>query len=241
MPGKKAKRDGGTIERPEVLGIVFELEYVAAPGRNLFYEMARRAMKERGMNLLPVHVSKHGIGVPLEVALTAMAKECGKPRSADRRLADDVQRAVASVWAGLPETEVAGFARFLRSAKAAGIRMVALSGLEEAAATDLASRLRFGEHQVMVHPTGLGPTTFAEPGVWRQVAGLLCLPAGRAVALVSTSASCHAAIRAGLRCVAVPDAFTAFQDFSGADMVSEKADEKLVRAVMQLCGKRESS
>jgi beta-phosphoglucomutase-like phosphatase (HAD superfamily) len=39
------------------------------------------------------------------------------------------------------------------------------------------------------------------------------------VAVVSSQTACKGALTAGAACIAIPDAFTAFQDFSGAKIV----------------------
>ena len=42
------------------------------------------------------------------------------------------------------------------------------------------------------------------------------------VTLVSSHASCRAALAAGMRCAVVPDSYTSFQDFGGADFVADR-------------------
>jgi beta-phosphoglucomutase-like phosphatase (HAD superfamily) len=47
------------------------------------------------------------------------------------------------------------------------------------------------------------------------------VPARRCVTVVESAVACNAALEAGLRCVVVPNEFTAYQDFGGADQVVE--------------------
>ena len=53
------------------------------------------------------------------------------------------------------------------------------------------------------------------------------------IALVSSMASCKSALSAGMRCVALPDAFTSFQDFGGADVVYEHGDEVAIEELLK--------
>lgn len=71
-----------------------------------------------------------------------------------------------------------------------------------------------------LYSVGLADGGFPTPEQWRRAAR----DAGGgapAVALVASRASCKTALIAGLRCVVVPDRFTAAQDFGGADAVIE--------------------
>jgi beta-phosphoglucomutase-like phosphatase (HAD superfamily) len=43
--------------------------------------------------------------------------------------------------------------------------------------------------------------------------------------LVSSNTACKAALAAGLRAVAIPDDFTAHQDFGGADIIVDSASD----------------
>ena len=45
------------------------------------------------------------------------------------------------------------------------------------------------------------------------------------VVLAGTMESCKSALSAGMQCVALPDRFTAFQDFSGAQEVLESQED----------------
>ncbi len=44
--------------------------------------------------------------------------------------------------------------------------------------------------------------------------------------------ACKSAMSADLRCVAVPDSFTAFQDFSGADLILESLEPSSARETL---------
>ena len=45
-------------------------------------------------------------------------------------------------------------------------------------------------------------------------------------------AACKSAMSADLRCVAVPDDFTSFQDYSGADLILGSLDEMSAREIV---------
>ena len=57
---------------------------------------------------------------------------------------------------------------------------------------------------------------------WLKAAKLSGCDARCCVTLVSSHASCRAALAAGMRCAVVPDAYTSYQDFGGADFVADR-------------------
>lgn len=60
---------------------------------------------------------------------------------------------------------------------------------------------------------------------WLRLAKVLSLPARQCVAVAGSHLSVKSALCAGMRSIAVPDEFTSFQDFSGADVVLDADSE----------------
>jgi beta-phosphoglucomutase-like phosphatase (HAD superfamily) len=70
---------------------------------------------------------------------------------------------------------------------------------------------------------------------WEGLARAMSILPGRCVALATSGDACKAALAAGMRCVAVPDRFTAFHDFSGADLVADRGlDDASARRILDL-------
>jgi beta-phosphoglucomutase-like phosphatase (HAD superfamily) len=57
---------------------------------------------------------------------------------------------------------------------------------------------------------------------------------GVCVVIATCSMSSKAAVSSGMRCVVIPDKFTAFQDFGGADYVSDELDEAAIDKAFSL-------
>ena len=54
------------------------------------------------------------------------------------------------------------------------------------------------------------------------------------VAVVSSQVACKGALTAGAACIAVPDQFTSFQDFSGAKLVLDSLSDEKPDALLDL-------
>ena len=64
--------------------------------------------------------------------------------------------------------------------------------------------------------------------LWLRLAENMMIPPSRCVAIATSAASCKAAIAAKMRSVVIPDKFTAFQDFGGADVVFDTLDKNAI-------------
>lgn len=60
---------------------------------------------------------------------------------------------------------------------------------------------------------------FPAPDIWRRAAQSLARTPRHCIAVVGSRRAAKAALAAGLRCVAIPDEYTRFEDFGGVDMV----------------------
>jgi beta-phosphoglucomutase-like phosphatase (HAD superfamily) len=69
---------------------------------------------------------------------------------------------------------------------------------------------------------------------WLKLAKSMKVPASCCVVIASSSRACKAALSAGMRCVALPDKFTSFQDFGGADFVLESLDGDVAGRIIGL-------
>jgi hypothetical protein len=54
------------------------------------------------------------------------------------------------------------------------------------------------------------------------------------IAILNSRAACKGALTAGAACIAVPDAYTAFEDFTGAKVVLDSVDEMKPEELLDL-------
>jgi hypothetical protein len=100
-----------------------------------------------------------------------------------------------------------------------GVAVGLLTGLDSETAGALAERVGLADAALLRHSWNEKVRHNAD--AWARLAARASVPIRRGVAVAAGAAACRGAIAAGLRCVAVPDALSAFQDFGGADLVLE--------------------
>lgn len=222
-----------TVPVPVATGLVFELEQLAVPGQRLLFEACQKVLKDKQIALTPVMWSRFGLGAPLAEALTRLLAMADRKSPAGDKLALEVQdlflRAIAR-----PSVKLNGaLEELLTAAARSNIKAGALSFLPGERAQALLGHLGLQERVGLqvVSKTGIVAPT---PDAWLMTCKAIGVPARCCVALVSSALANNAALEAGVRSVVIPDEFSAYQDFGGADLVVEDLKDVQVKALLSL-------
>ncbi|MFO1491641.1 MAG: hypothetical protein U1F87_12170 [Kiritimatiellia bacterium] len=66
---------------------------------------------------------------------------------------------------------------------------------------------------------------FPRADLWLKAAKETNFPPAARLSLVTSMRTCKSALTAGMRCLALPDGFTAFQDFGGAHAIVDSIED----------------
>jgi beta-phosphoglucomutase-like phosphatase (HAD superfamily) len=221
----KTSAPAGVKRQSPSSAVVFELEWVALRARQLEYAAVKQVFGNKGHELNPGLYVRYGTHREVREAVPALLKALGKDRAASEKLVVEAQEAVAAVYKAPGLKLQAAVARLLKAAADAGRALGAVSVLEREKAQDLASRLGLSALGVSLVSCNAGRQ--AEPGAdaWMRCAHSLRLVPSQCVALATSAIACKGAVKANMRCVAIPDVFTTYEDFSGVDLLLESVDE----------------
>ncbi|MEI6971057.1 MAG: hypothetical protein WCL44_06015, partial [bacterium] len=75
---------------------------------------------------------------------------------------------------------------------------------------------------------------FPTADAWLKLAKAVAVAPQGCVVITTNQESCMAALSGGMKPVAIPDAFTAFQDFGGADLLVDKFNDEAIEAIVAL-------
>lgn len=221
-------------------GIVFELEKLAVPGQRLLFEACQKVLKDKQIALTPIMWSRFFLATPLAQGLGRLLATLDKKSLAADKLARDIQDAFFREIAKPAVKLNASLNTLLTEAAKLNIKIGALSFLPEEQAQALLVHLGLQERvqlRVMQKAAVVVPT----PDCWLMTCKAIGVSARRCVAVVESCVASNAALEAGLRCVVVPDEFTAYQDFGGVDQVVEDLKDvhaKDLQAFLHSCGFR---
>jgi beta-phosphoglucomutase-like phosphatase (HAD superfamily) len=218
--------DSTPVEEIAPKALLLELEFGCLEGaRELVFKAMEKALKERGAKLTRGLFCEFALAADPALALTRLGEKLEVSFEDEELDAFDAELTKAFEKAPL----VDGVEALLKAARAADLPIGMLSIQSEEAAT--ASAARFGEVNVVVT---VGASNRLRQRVWRQLARELETKTRFCTTVASGGGAAKSALAAGLRCVAVPDTYTGFEDLGGTDYVFDALDKESITKILAL-------
>lgn len=212
--------------------LLFELENIAFQGRQIIFDVIQSVLADKDMTLTPVLFSRCCVDKPLDEGLPRLLKLLGHPRVNADKLIPEIREGIrASLVDNTPKIP-ATLSNLLKTAQDKGYAIGTISELDDEAAVLLYAKLDIGNpDDAAIIASENAPAT-ADPQAWQGAARSMQAIIPSCVVLATGSLSAHAAITAGMRCIALPDTYTGFQDFGGTDMILDNLDNSAAQAIM---------
>lgn len=204
--------------------LLIELEYVALGGRKILYDVFRSVLGSKEIDITPPVFSRRGIDVSAGSFVERMLRDSGKTRLSHDKLLAEINDGIRLSLADRSVKIDASVGNIVDSAVKAGFAVGALGFLDKESLSGLAAMAEFSAKGVAVMGGSGSGTSTCGRELWLAMARSLKITPSRCVAVVSSAGSCRAALAAGMKCVALPDEFTSFQDFGGADLVLDSIE-----------------
>lgn len=220
-------------EIPPPCALLFELETVALRGRGKIYEAWKKVFDNRGVELSKINFMRYGLNGISKKNISSLLQVLGKQRLSHEKIAEELQGAIQASFQGKAGSADSGLMRLIKLAQSNAMKIGAISVLPTDAAMTLAQATGFSPATLSLLPSA-SMEFFPAIEAWKKLADQVAVDPLRCIAVVSTSYSSRMAIMTGMRCIAYPDDYTAFQDFSGADITTEKLEEKNLRDLLAL-------
>jgi len=221
---KKTTETSSTAESANPAGrprfvLLLELENTVIKGRAAQYDLLKTLLGEQGVQFEQVMFSRLCLVPRLEFCVATMLEAVGARKIQLDRFLEDVNGGMAMYYASQECRLDATAAGFIEAAMMNGGSVGVMSALPAETAGQLMDRLGLAQRGIRLFTFEDVDERFPRADTWLHVAKQFGVSPGQCLALCSSAAACRSSLAAGLRCVAVPDEFTAFQDFGGAEMV----------------------
>jgi beta-phosphoglucomutase-like phosphatase (HAD superfamily) len=213
--------------------LIFELEYVAAKKRQVEFTSTKSAMKTKGLELTPVMFARAGMSPLSRAAITSILKQEGKKHDAIEKAVAEVDKAVAAYCENDAELD-AGLAKLIKATQKRGIPVLTFTALPEALAKKLMDKLGLTEMGVELIIPDEVKESFPRADSWLKMLKKCDKEDATLVAIVSSQIACKGGLTAGAACIAVPDEYTVFQDFSGAKLVLDSVSDVKPKEILDL-------
>jgi beta-phosphoglucomutase-like phosphatase (HAD superfamily) len=188
------------------------------------YEIVKKVMKSKDMDVTPMLFSKCGLTARPAAAIQALIEDSGRNLTTGDQLAVQAEAEMKKFFAGDVELNAA-LPALIKAAQEKNINVVALSPWGEEQAAALMKKLGLDAMGVDLEAINCEEETFPRADHWLRILKQREVDMIPAIALVTSVASCRGALTAGATVVAIPDAYTAFEDFSGAKVILDSLDE----------------
>ena len=213
--------------------LIFELEYVAARKRQVEFTAIKTAAKTKGVELTPVSFARSGMSPLSRAAVTSVLIQAGKKADAIEKAVASVEKEVKAYCENDAELDK-GLEKLIKAVQEKGIPVVAFTALPEAVAVTLMEKLGLDKMGVELVIPDEVKESFPRADSWLKMLKKCDKEDATLVAVVSSQIACKGGLTAGAACIAVPDEYTAFQDFSGAKLVLDSLSDVKPKEILDL-------
>jgi len=235
MVKKKKVAEAETTEpKQREAAILFELENIAVPGRQIVFDVLKSVLAEKKAKLTPLMFSRHCLRPLVKRYLSSLLDSLGKGRLSEDKLLAEITQGISL---SLTDGTVKGnpqLGKFLKTAIDKGTRVGALSTVGQETAKQLMEKCGFDEMGVDLLAYACDEENSHNINMWQSLSETISVKPTMCVAITTSADLCGEALAAGMRCVVVPDKFTAFQDFGGADLIADSLDDSTIRELFAL-------
>jgi beta-phosphoglucomutase-like phosphatase (HAD superfamily) len=225
-------------EKPKAREVLFfELEYVAVNGRQLMFDVLKQVMKSKDIDVTPALFARCGLTPRPGKAIQAMIEASGRNLTTGDQLTEQAENLLAKAFAD-KAVLVKELPALIKAAQERNIQVVALSAWPEAVAKELMKKTGLDRLSVdLVAMDSMDPI-FPRADHWLRILKQRGQEEIPAIAIVASRAACKGALTAGATCIVLPDAYTAFEDFTGAKVVLDTLGAMSAKELLELVSRR---
>jgi beta-phosphoglucomutase-like phosphatase (HAD superfamily) len=223
------------IKAREVL--FFELEYVAINGRQIMFDVLKQVMKGKDIDVTPALFARYGLTPRPGKAIQSMIEASGRNLTTGDQLTEQAESLLAKAFADKAVLNK-DLPALIKAAQAQNIQVVALSAWPEASAKELMKKTELDALGVDLVAMDSVDPIFPRADHWLRILkqrGQENIPL---IAIVASRAACKGALTAGATAIALPDAYTAYEDFTGAKVVLDTLGSISAKELLDLVSRR---
>jgi len=212
--------------------LIFELEGAAVDGRSKLFEAAKAVFQKAGVKLNENQFARHCTHGSTPSIVDNLIEHLG-----GEKLNDDAAETILTDYTARIKNGTTIhplFLNLLKEAKRRGIHASAISVLPEEVAQGVLEKSGLAGHGVELHSFAESERHFPRVDCWMKVSRQVAKTPRACIAIAGTRDSGKSALSSGMRCVIIPDQFTAYQDFSGVDIILENSDDYTPSALFNI-------
>ncbi len=205
--------------------ILFDLEYCVLPGRQIIFDVLKSILEEQNITITRPLFTRYGLHPLPEMYMSDLLEALDGEKIEPEKFAEDVTDGlIMHLLSGQTHLRP-GVHAFMKEARKRDITLAAVTALPEERAQEIMEKIKLNEFDVALFSFSYVDKVFPRADTWLKVIKKLSLASHSCITMASCMNACKSSLSAGMRCIAVPDTFTDFQDFGGASAVLSSFDE----------------
>jgi len=212
------------VQQPE-FALIFELETVAVAGRAALFDLLKQVMAKSKIELTRAAFSRNCLSVDAESCIPQLLEDIGSDKLVLEKVVKQGTEGMAAYFSSDDTVLNDGLGKLIDIALAEGLAVFAVSSEPEEVGVALLQKLGLEEKGVTLFSCGARDGAAVSADACMKITKVFPGTSRHCLFLGSSSTACRAAMVANMRCIGVPDAYTVFQDFSGADFVQEPGND----------------
>ncbi len=208
--------------------LLFELEHLAVAGRRATFDLLKSMLGEKKIDFTAASFSRYCLTSAPSRYIPELLEYLQAKKISEEKLMEDLASGLAMFYSSKQAVLQPGLKELLENAIKNDVLVASLSLLSSESATSLMEKTGLSELDMEVFAFEENENekeVCPRADTWMKMAKSMSKDPRRCIALASSAASCKAALSAGMRCLVVPDEFTAFQDFGGAEYVLDSLED----------------
>lgn len=218
-------------------GILFELESFVIDGRKMIFDSIKPILKKKKIELMPMQFSRYCPGKPIMTALSQLLEAIGGAKLDSAKLIEEIKKSYLSSLAKVTQTKKESLA-LLKKAKKDGLFLGAVTDLDPEVSETILKAAGLAEDDVELLQVNTEGRLFPSTNDLRKLAKIMFVKPLLCTVVATSAAAAKSALSAHMRCFAIPDEFTAWEDYSGADYVVDELDNTAAKAIIELANSR---
>lgn len=205
--------------------LMIDLDYVAVNIREVEFESIKKGLEPKGVDLTQSIFSKSSMSPNHRETIKDILNLFGKKSDAIEKAVNEVNKSVADYCINHAKLN-SGVQELIKSAQSRNVAVKLFSALDSVLSNNLLDKLGLSDQGIeLINPDEIRES-FPRADDWLKMLKKANIEDKTIVAVISSQLACKGALTAGAACIAIPDKYTTFQDFSGAKFTLEKLTDE---------------
>ncbi len=214
--------------------VFFEVENVAVNARRMVYDVMESVLGDKGVKLDRITFARHCSDCDISGFVSKLLEAQKKTRLSEDKIIEDIEQGIKLSLTDTGLKMSNGLSELIKKVQDNGFALGGVAMFGHEVAGKLMENLGLNDIDLTVVEQGSVLRPSPMTNAWEELAEKCGTEPPLSVAVTTGVTGHRSCLAAGMRSVVVYDDFTSYQDFSGADLTTDKLNSEAVDVVIDL-------